>query len=696
MDDAFQFILARLFHPSCGEDNRCLFDPVSHFEGETATDVGVARKLNAALIIGLAGSRHPHYTQAISLLDAMKTHNRWGPIALFYRTGIDLIHREIDAVCRRDAGFADSVRTLAAWMAQDGDIGDRDSLAERLWSVFCPEAAGVLDARYEKVERLREKRAVTVTEHNENPVESVREILFTSNALLTLPSRSTDIGDLSLSADVLNELSRVAREPQVFWYDHPVQIGVTPEQNEILYGLRGLDDTMAYELSRGNVDSGEKCVCALSVSVTHTGLHSVARRYVAEELARTGGFENLHVYVFCESDTQAIIEKVLTPAAEHYMDRRDAGELLTVFGVDGEYGRHYSFLKALAAFWRALIDGRVKATFKIDLDQVFPNEELVAETGRSAFEHLATPLWGATGVDAAGEPVTLGMIAGALVNRDDIHRSLFTPDVTFPDRALSLDEHIFFSAVPQALSTDAEMMTRYDTAPYDGIHTVFQRIHVTGGTTGIRVDSLKRFRPFTPSFIGRAEDQAYIISTLPKGREALGYVHESGLIMRHDKDAFAREAIESAAMGKLIGDYLRILYFSAYARVIDDDLQTVKSRVDPFTGCFISKVPLSVVYLRFALRAAAFFEEQRDRDGVAFIETGVPRITDAVARTTGDSSAVKTRYHTERRGWDLYYDILDAITTALEGGDDFAGTLKKRAEAVIEECAVRIRSDDTT
>ncbi len=68
-----------------------------------------------------------------------------------------------------------------------------------------------------------------------------------------------------------------------------------------------------------------------------------------------------------------------------------------MFGVDGEYGRHYSFLKAIAAFWQVLIDPSKRGTFKIDLDQVFPEEELKKETGKCAFEHFRNPLWGGRG-----------------------------------------------------------------------------------------------------------------------------------------------------------------------------------------------------------------------------------------------------------------------------------------------------------
>ena len=71
----------------------------------------------------------------------------------------------------------------------------------------------------------------------------------------------------------------------------------------------------------------------------------------------------------------------------------------------------------------------VRATFKIDLDQVFPQEALIAETGYSALENFTTALWGAEGVAADGRVLELGMIAGALVNERDIHRGLATPGI---------------------------------------------------------------------------------------------------------------------------------------------------------------------------------------------------------------------------------------------------------------------------
>lgn len=56
------------------------------------------------------------------------------------------------------------------------------------------------------------------------------------------------------------------------------------------------------------------------------------------------------------------------------------------------------------------------------------------------------------------------------------------------------------------------MMIRYDNF-IDGINKCIQRVHVTGATNGILVEALKKFKPFKPTFIGRAENQAYTLST---------------------------------------------------------------------------------------------------------------------------------------------------------------------------------------
>jgi len=542
-----------------------------------------------------------------------------------------------------------------------------------LWNVFFPEGAGLPETRAERVQSLREKRKVRITKPNPAPLsEPGRELLFTANVLLTIPSKNTAVDDLGYSDELTAHIRQAIGEEQLYWFDHPIQIGVAPEANEILYGLRGLDETVEFERERGNMGAG-KISCVLSVSVTHKGLHGLAKDYIESEIRNAGGFRNIDVYVFTEADTVRLVDEVLVPAGG------DAAAL-DVFGVDGEYGRHYSFLKAISALWNATKDPSVKATFKIDLDQVFPQRELVEQSGASAFEHFKTPLWGAHGTDAAGNAVELGMIAGALVNEKDIHKGLFTPDVLFPEGTATLEEKIFFSKMLMALSTEGELMTRYGDGGIDGKTECIQRIHVTGGTNGILVESLKKHRPFTPSFIGRAEDQSYILSVLMAGGEKLGYLHEDGLVMRHDKEAFAGDAIRAASFGNMVGDYIRTLYFSEYARVLNHgDIAAVKATADPFTGCFITPIPVTVVLLRFCMKAVGFYLAGEPEKGAAFMKASPPRLTRAMDFA---HDALREQYQRERKGWNQFYDLIEEVRQ-----DD---ALRAKAIGIIDRCRVRV------
>jgi len=647
MIEQFKSIISTLIQQKGGNDAFFILDPSKQLDEKCTDNAGVAQALNAAFLITLVGSMHPALERAKRFLTRMKDSTEWADVVKFYTNGINLVHREIESVCKQDPNFADRLKSLYEWMSNKQNLNNTEETTEKIWSVFFPEANGIRTHEQESVKTLRAKRSVTITALNSTPItDPARQILFTSNVLLTIPPASKSPDGLPLSGYLKKKLLEIICEPQLYWYDHPIQIGVEPEENEVLYGLQGFEEALEFERDRGNVSRDIKPICILSVSVTHRGLHDIAKRCLKEEFLPSGSLKNIDIYVFTEADTQQIIDEILAPAAVHYLKCEDAKELLGVFGVDGEYGRHYGFLKAIAAFWSVFIQPEIRATFKIDLDQVFPQKELVEQTGASAFEHFKTQLWGAHSLDSNGQPLVLGMIAGALVDERDISKSLFTPDVPFPNRALSPDEYIFFSTLPQALSTEAEMMTRYNMDKLDGKKTCIQRIHVTGGTNGILVDSLRRYRPFTPSFIGRAEDQAYILSVLPSPGIKLGYVHKDGLIMRHDKETFNQEVIQSTYIAKLIGDYVRILYFSAYAKALTHDVAKLKDAIDPFTGCFVSRIPTTVVYLRFGLKAASFFSLGNDEQGLEFIKIGAERLMKALDFVNGENNMLKQCYGT--------------------------------------------------
>jgi hypothetical protein len=658
--------------------------PLVAADSQFDPDAATGPSLSSAFLLALAGAAHPRSREAADLLALAA--GSGDQVAAFYRDGLRRIEEETGDLAERDPEIVERIDALAEFLARDDAGRSVDELAERTWSVFFPEGVGIRGHERERAAELRARRTIEITGTNPEPLtDPARQMLFTVNLLLTGPPVGVEVHDLDLPDEVRGGLRELGR--QAFWYDHPIQIGIDAASSELRYGLSAMDRGMAFEKGRGTTEAGSRLRVALSISTTHELLEEVARPYLENEVRRMGGLEHLELYAFAEADAARLLEEVLAPAASSFLDRPDAPELLGVLGVRGSYGRHHSFGKAIAALWHVLIEPDVVATFKTDLDHSWPQEELVAETGASLLEHFTYPLWGGTGVDGGGRRLELGGFAGALVNEADIEEGLFTIDVPFLDRPPEADELVFFSALPQALSTLAEASTRYGMDGPDGVTTALERIHVHAGTVGILVDSLRRHRPFTPSFIGRAEDQAYILSTFGEPEPRLVHVHHRELIQRHDKKAFAGAAIEAARIGTWIGDYERLLLFSELGALAEDP-DELKAVADPFTGCFISRIPVTVMFLRLALKAAALAEKGDEREAEDLVAMAAERLSRTLAFIEGNPSELAERMGAEREGWDLFYGTLDELERRLAAGDDEAVELAERARRIIAACAV--------
>ena len=145
----------------------------------------------------------------------------------------------------------------------------------------------------------------------------------------------------------------------------------------------------------------------------------------------------------------------------------------------------------------------------------------------------------------------------------------------------------------------------------------------------------------------------------------LRYAHVPGLIMRHDKHAFAGEAIRTAAAGKVVGDYERMLLFSHYAGALPWPIEETHSCLDPFTGCFVLALPFTTALLCLALKALSLSGGER-RPATGFIRTSFSGWEHAGSGPCWKGTK-KTRewmersYDTERRAWHAYYDILDRV-----------------------------------
>lgn len=502
---------------------------------------------------------------------------------------------------------------------------------EDISALFHPET----NYEIKDVERIRKKRKVSISSLNNNPIKNpFKEVLFTSNILLTTPHNIENVEN----EEIKEYLKENLNDPEKYWFDHPVALDEKNISNEILYGLKNLSKAV-------KIEGDHKLTVVLSVTVTHDHINKIAKKYI-KNLLKNEDLSNLNIYIFTEDDTKNIVDSF-------EVNSNDKDKIKKVFGVEGMYGRHYSFLKAVLPLWNQVMDENIKAVFKIDLDQVFPQDNLLKETGSYAFEKFKSPLWGAEGIDHLGNKVELGMIAGSLVNEDDIQKSIYEPDVPMFTENKKLDENIFRSRKPQYISTLAEMSTRYQND-----NDCILRYHVTGGTNGILLNTLKKYRPFTPTFIGRAEDQAYLLSVIFDDSKSsyLRYFHCDGLIMRHDKENFAGESIKRAKISKIVGDYERILLFSNYSNKILGKFNKIKEELTPFTSSFTSEYPHSVIYFRSILKAIDL-AAINPREGVDFLKNLSSRLSVILDNLQKDYYLHK--YNSEKNAWNLFYDILE-------------------------------------
>ncbi|MEA3358198.1 MAG: hypothetical protein U9R17_02150, partial [Thermodesulfobacteriota bacterium] len=86
----------------------------------------------------------------------------------------------------------------------------------------------------------------------------------------------------------------------------------------------------------------------------------------------------------------------------------------------------------------------------------------------------------------------------------------------------------------------------------------------------------------------------------------------------------------------------------------------------------MSKIPVTIVFLRFCLRTASLFDQGKDEQGLDFLKRGSRKIMKSLNFAYNEKSILKQHFEKEHMGWDLYYDTLSAIEEALKDNDPFA------------------------
>ncbi|HEX5148664.1 MAG TPA: hypothetical protein VFW02_06245, partial [Candidatus Limnocylindrales bacterium] len=248
--ETFESILRRMLGPRVEGRALPIFDPEPWLDiadgGEAALDADAAEldgdgaslddgevpgatntaALTGAFLVALCGPAHPSFERAMRLLHDPSFDEPDG-LAALYRRGLMLVRDEIVRVAATEADMAARLASVAERL--DGPRGgddaeghvpwDEASVSEVLWSVFFPEGVGIRGREAEREAALRAARTVTVSSLSPNPIHDPgRELLFTSNVLLTTPSPSRPIAELPYPPDLRRDLEHATVSPQAFWY----------------------------------------------------------------------------------------------------------------------------------------------------------------------------------------------------------------------------------------------------------------------------------------------------------------------------------------------------------------------------------------------------------------------------------------------------------------------------------------------
>ncbi len=156
MREYFQAVCYQLFKSGNEDGALPVFDPAAQMTETTGSDPEVARRLNAAFLALLAGTKHPQFKKAEALLNQPAESADWEKIAQFYLAAKECIDQEIDQTCNQDHGFADRLKHLSLLLENSDQRKNLSKVTENIWSVFFPEGTGLSSNHIDSIKQLRE------------------------------------------------------------------------------------------------------------------------------------------------------------------------------------------------------------------------------------------------------------------------------------------------------------------------------------------------------------------------------------------------------------------------------------------------------------------------------------------------------------------------------------------------------------
>ena len=119
--------------------------------------------LNNAFLSALSGQ----IAESSKFLEYHINSPEYGGLVRFYLDGLNLVFAELDTVVDTDPGFGQNLQEISAWFKDYGENADISVMAEKSWTVFFPEAAGIYNNETNSIKDLRKERIVKITKLNQ-------------------------------------------------------------------------------------------------------------------------------------------------------------------------------------------------------------------------------------------------------------------------------------------------------------------------------------------------------------------------------------------------------------------------------------------------------------------------------------------------------------------------------------------------
>lgn len=684
-------------------------DRIDLAEQFEAADIELIR-INAAMLISLCGQEHHLFRRAWDYLRIPDL--ACGKQKEIYLKFYEIVQDEMEKRLESDDALVNVLRDAI-------QLGDADQLKAARLEVFNPLAAKTVwqfDVQ-DIVKKIQKQNRLRLIANNENFITNpIREVIFTTNALVAPPKSESFIPEEGLPGWAEKGLKSAIGSPADWYFDHAMELTTTRDAlyvSEFIFCLRRLEETFKMEIEieeaawKDYIREEDTVPLYVSISPTHGGINlgSVAKEVLKYQYAtavKFGILPELRIvepYLYCQADVKRLVEDVLVPAAKHYFPEvpdKVAEGYFSFLGVEGHYAMHYNFLKAFGSLAK-FMNPSIKAVLKIDTDQSFPADRFYEETGSCWLESFTLPTLGALARDQNERDIYLGCFAGSLTNLNELidKDDLFFPDISMPEVPESIPEGeagVFYQRLVQALITQGEAFP--PEVHWRALRILneypYMRTFVTGGTVGFLIEALERYAPFVDTSIHRAEDQAFLLSVLfdQYDGKLLRYLYFPGLHMIHEKESFASEAIKTAEPYKKIYDLERIWKFSYLAQALCKikgwNFGEVRKTLNFFTASFIQPFPGLLALIRFALSVAE--KGGRNREDIIYQKEGLKRLGKIAFSQEGYRRDTTTRVVKEIKAWRFYYDLMIRLRKSAEKRDPFALRLREKAIQINNNC----------